>query len=186
MGTAFALKLLFGIPLVWGVILTAFDTLAFLMLQYASIRILEAIIGLFLAIVGLCFIIELAFTEFSVIGMVEGFIPFYGVTSGQGSLGGYATAAIGLLGAVVMPHNLFLYSALVKTRKIERSSAGIKEALNYNFIECGIALFMSFIINFSIISVAAATFYYNPDAGLNQAPSLLSQFLGYVKFFFYI
>ena len=180
LGTAYALELLFGIPLVWGVLLTALDTLAFLMLQYASIRILEAIIGFFLLLVSLCFIIELAWTDYSVIRMVEGFIPFYGVTSGKGSFGGYAAAAIGLLGAVVMPHNLFLHSSLVKTRKVERSKPGISEALVYNCIECAFALFISFIINFSIISVSAAIFYYNPDAGLNEAPDLLSNVLGYV------
>mgnify|MGYP005998626981 CR=1 FL=1 len=73
-----------------------------------------------------------------------------------------------------MPHNLFLHSALVKTRDIERSRLGIKEAMIYNVIECAIALFVSFVINFSIISISASLFYYNPDAGLNEASSLLS------------
>jgi len=73
-----------------------------------------------------------------------------------------------------MPHNLFLHSALVQTRKVHQSVRGITEAMWYNLIECGLALFVSFVINFSIISVAAALFYYNPDAGLDQAPALLS------------
>merc|ERR1712137_682285 len=178
LGTAFALNMLFKIPLGWGVVITALDTLAFLLLQYASIRLLEAVIGGFLMIVSGCFIVEMFFVEVDVVGMLEGFIPFYGAGDGEGSLSGYAVAAIGLLGAVVMPHNLFLHSALVKTRKVERSYAGIYESMIYNVIECAMALGVSFVINFCIISISSAVFYYSDDTGLDQAADLLAQTLG--------
>lgn len=94
------------------------------------------------------------------------------------SFAGYGAAAIGLLGAVVMPHNLFLHSALVKTRSIQKSVLGIREAMIYNVIECGAALFISFIINFSVISVSSSLFYYSETAGLNEAADLLKPLLG--------
>ena len=178
MGTAFALNMLFKIPLGWGVVITALDTLAFLLLQYASIRLLEAVIGGFLMIVSGCFIVEMFFVDLDVWGMLEGFIPFFEVDSGEGSVGGYAVAAVGLLGAVVMPHNLFLHSALVKTRKVERSLHGIYEAMIYNVIECALALLVSFVINFCIISISSSVFYYSDDTGLDQAADLLAQTLG--------
>lgn len=84
LGTAYALYLLFGIPLVIGVIITAVDTLLFLMLQYASIRLLEAVIGFFLLVVSCCFIIELFWAGIDVVAMMEGFVPFLGVTEGEG------------------------------------------------------------------------------------------------------
>merc|ERR1712137_1528144 len=178
LGTAFALNMLFKIPLGWGVVITALDTLAFLLLQYASIRLLEAVIGGFLMIVSGCFIVEMFFVDLDVWGMLEGFIPLFEVDSGEGSVGGYAVAAVGLLGAVVMPHNLFLHSALVKTRKVERSYAGIYESMIYNVIECAMALGVSFVINFCIISISSAVFYYSDDTGLDQAADLLAQTLG--------
>lgn len=101
------------------------------------------------------------------------------------SFAGYGAAAIGLLGAVVMPHNLFLHSALVKTRSVEKSLLGIREAMIYNVIECGLALFVSFIINFSIISISASLFYYSETAGLNEAADLLKPLLGYKNLCFY-
>jgi NRAMP (natural resistance-associated macrophage protein)-like metal ion transporter len=174
LGTAYALNLLLGIPLFWGVIITAFDTLLFLLLQYASIRLLEMVIGGFLMVVSGCFIIEMFFVTLNPLDMIEGFVPFLHVTEGEFGLGGYATAAIGLLGAVVMPHNLFLHSALVKTRDVERSILGIKEAMIYNIVECALALFVSFVINFCIISVSASQFYPSDTAGLDQAADLLS------------
>lgn len=84
LGTAYALLLLFRIPLVLGVIITAADTLLFLMLQYASIRLLEMLVGFFLMVVSCCFIVEFFWAGISVVEMIEGFIPFYGVTEGQG------------------------------------------------------------------------------------------------------
>ena len=170
--------MLFRIPLGWGVIITAFDTLLFLFLQYASIRLLEAVIGGFLMIVSGCFIVEMFFVDLDYTSMVEGFIPFFQAGSGEGSLSGYMVAAIGLLGAMVMPHNLFLHSALVKTRKVERSFPGIYEAMIYNVIECAMALGVSFVINFCVISVSSVVFYYSDSTGLDQAADLLEQTLG--------
>lgn len=87
-------------------------------------------------------------------------------------------AAIGLMGSVIMPHNLFFHSALVKTRKIERKKKAINESMLYNAIECFLALFVSFLINFSLISLSAAVFFYDPNVGLEQVSDLLDSLLG--------
>eukprot|EP01095_Lingulamoeba_sp_RSL-Kostka_P007419 TRINITY_DN2361_c0_g1_i1.p1 TRINITY_DN2361_c0_g1~~TRINITY_DN2361_c0_g1_i1.p1 ORF type:complete len:533 (+),score=155.36 TRINITY_DN2361_c0_g1_i1:85-1683(+) len=192
-GTAFALNLLIGIPLWLGVLITSADTLLLLMLQYFSIRILEIFIGLLLFAVSFCFVIELGYSGIDWGEMFLGFIPFvnspfYDQNSrdeGQTS-SNYILAAVGIMGAVVMPHNLFLHSALVQTREVKRTDKAIKKANLYNALESVIALGISFFINFAIIAVAAKVFYGIPESslpdgqppGLNNAPELLENLLG--------
>lgn len=165
-GTAFALKLLFGIPLWAGVLITGLDTFIFLGIQYFGIRILEVVIALMVGVIGVSFIVEMFMAKPPAIPVIEGFIPRL---NDKDSI----LSAVALLGAVVMPHNLFLHSALVQSRKFGDSDEKKKEAIFYNAIESGIALFLSFFVNFAIIVLAGAKFFPNSDAGLETASELL-------------
>jgi len=200
-GTAFSLQMLFGIPLWGGVLITAIDTMLFLGLQYFGVRILEAFTGALVAAISLCFVVEVGMSPISwfksscpddwcskfteecpndYCGMwIAGFVP----RINQDGL----YVAISLVGAVVMPHNLYLHSALVKSRKVEKTRAALKEASLYNWIECSIALGISCMINIFILSVAASNFYPNPannystehmHPDLDDSQRLLGNFLG--------
>jgi manganese transport protein len=162
-GTAFALKILFGLPLWIGVVITAIDTLIFLAVNFFGVRMLELVIGLFVAVISVSFVIEVfgsgsccclhliaglhRITKIwlgAPAGLVfEGFIPRMS--------GSAAYTAVSLLGAVVMPHNLFLHSALVGSRKFGKTDEKKKEAILYNGIESGVSLAISLIINVSVI-----------------------------------
>jgi natural resistance-associated macrophage protein 2 len=157
MGTAFALQLLFGLPLWAGVVVTGLDTILFLMLQSFSIRALEALIGGFLALVSFCFVTEVFLSDIDLVKMAGGLIPLSGFFVDQNKAD-YVFLTISLVGAVVMPHNLYLHSALVQSRRIERDRKSINEAIRYNLIECAIALSISLIINASVVIVASNIF----------------------------
>ncbi|KAL8230423.1 hypothetical protein R6Q57_000201 [Mikania cordata] len=181
-GTAFALNMLFHVPVWCGVLLTGFSTLVLLALQQYGVRKLEFLIAFMVLTIAVCFLVELGISKPDASEVLYGlFVP---QLKGRGSTG----LAISLLGAMVMPHNLFLHSALVLSRKIPRSVSGIKEACRCYMIESGIALAVAFLINISVISVSGSvcsSSNLNPDdqkncqdLDLNKASFLLKNVLG--------
>jgi len=177
-GSAIALNLLFHIPLLLGVCLTALDVLLILFLQQRGFRFLEALIVSLIGIIGLCFGLEILFSRPSLIGLAHNFfIPSLQIIHDPGML----YIAIGILGATVMPHNLYLHSAIVQTRSFERTAAGKREAIRFGTIDSTIALSIALLVNAAILIVAAATFYrrgYNQVAEIQDAFKLLSPLLG--------
>lgn len=181
-GTAFALNMLFKIPLWCGVLLTGLSTLMLLALQQYGVRKLEFLIAFLVFTIAACFFGELGYAKPVASEVLDGlFVP---QLKGNGATG----LAISLLGAMVMPHNLFLHSALVLSRKIPRSVRGIKEACRFYTIESAFALMVAFLINISVISVSGAvcnSTSLNPqdkascqDLDLNKASFLLRNVLG--------
>ena len=173
-GMAIGLNLLFGLPLIWGISITAFDTLLLLFLINKGIRTMEAFIVSLVFIIGLSFLIEMFIVSPVYGDVVKGFIP--------GKLNGSALyIAIGIIGATVMPHNLYLHSSLVQTRKFERTSAGMKNAIKMNFIDTTIALNLAFFVNAAILVLAAAAFFINGYfhvAEIQDASKLLDHLFG--------
>lgn len=173
-GMAIGLNLLFGLPLIWGVMITAFDTLLLLLLLKKGIRIMETFIVSMVFIIGVSFLIEMFIVVPDYGDVVKGFLP-------TGLNGDALYIAIGIIGATVMPHNLYLHSSLVQTRRIERSSTGIKHALKMNFIDTTIALNLAFFVNAAILILAAAAFYVNGYyniAEIQDASHLLDKLFG--------
>ena len=176
-GTAIALNLLFGIPLAWGVIITAIDVLLVLMLQNRGFRLLEALVIVLVATVGACFFFELLLSRPDIGGVMRGFIPTTQIIENPEML----YIAIGILGATVMPHNLYLHSSIVQTRKYEENAAGKREAVRFAFIDSTIALSFALFINAAILIVAAATFHTSGNtevAEIQDAYKLLTPLLG--------
>ena len=153
-GMAIGLNLLFGLPMVWGVSITALDSFLLLFLLNKGMRKMEVFIIGLIAVIGLSFLVEIFFAKPDMGDLMAGFIP-----SLPGSNALYI--AIGIIGATVMPHNLYLHSSLVQSRKIKRTKKGIKEALKFNFIDSAIALNLAFFVNAAILILAAAVFYKN-------------------------
>jgi manganese transport protein len=176
-GSAIALNLLFGIPLTWGIIITALDVMLVLMLQNKGFRLLEAIVITLVATVGACFVFEILISKPEVAAIVGGFVPSPSIITDPAKL----YIAIGILGATVMPHNLYLHSSIVQTRKYEETIEGKKEAVKYAFIDSTIALSFALFINAAILIVAAATFYKSGNtevAEIHQAYEMLTPLLG--------
>lgn len=174
LGMAIGLKLLFDLPLLWGVSITMFDTFLLLFLMNKGIKKMEAFIIGLIAIIGLSFLAEMFFAKPNVGEVVQGFIP-------NMPNGAALYIAIGIIGATVMPHNLYLHSSLVQTRKFDRSFKGIKQAIRYNFIDSVVALNMAFFVNAAILILAAATFYTagrHDVADIQDAHKLLEPMLG--------
>ncbi len=173
-GMAIGLQLLFGLPLIWGVSIALLDTFVILYLQNKGIRYIEMFILSLVFIIGACFFVELFFAKPDLGGIALGFIPSM---PDKGAL----YIAIGIIGATVMPHNLYLHSALVQTRKHDSTPTGIKQALKFNFIDSAIALNMALFVNAAILILAAAVFHRNNMSEvteLQDAHSLLSPLLG--------
>ena len=154
-GTAIGLNLLFGIPLVWGVVLTGLDVLLILALQKHGFRKLEAFIIALIAIIALCFIYELAASQPEIGPLLRGFIPTAQVVTNPAML----YIAIGILGATVMPHNLYLHSAAVQTRDYERTPAGKRDAVKWATIDSTVALSLALFVNAAILILAASAFH---------------------------
>ncbi|MDP4285659.1 MAG: Nramp family divalent metal transporter [Bacteroidota bacterium] len=173
-GMAIGLNLLFGLPLVWGICLTALDTLLLLLLLNKGMRVLEAFIITLVAIIGLSFLVEMFIVAPVYGNVVKGFVP--------SKLNGDALyIAIGIIGATVMPHNLYLHSSLVQTRKFDRTSEGMKKAIKFNFLDTTIALNLAFFVNAAILILAAAAFYVNGYfnvAEIQDASVLLEKLFG--------
>lgn len=174
LGMAIGLNLLLGIPLIWGVLITLLDTFLLLYLQRMGMRMMEAFIIALVAIIGLCFLVEIFIAQPDASEIVKGFVPSI---PNQTAL----YIAIGIIGATVMPHNLYLHSALVQTRKIKKDDASIREAIKFNFIDSTIALNAAFLVNAAILILAAAAFFKSGNtevAALKDAHRLLSPMLG--------
>lgn len=174
LGMAIGLKLLFGMPLLWGVLISLLDTILLLYLQKLGMRKMEAFIITLVAIIGGCFLAEMLIAKPDLALVVQGFKP---TKLDDNAL----LIAIGIIGATVMPHNLYLHSALVQTRKISRDDASVKQALKLNTIDSTIALNMAFFVNAAILVLAAAVFYKagrHDIASLQDAHMLLSPLLG--------
>lgn len=173
LGTAIGLNLLFGIPVLWAVLITGGDVLLLLAIQRYGIRKLEAMILAMVAIIGTCFLVEIFLCKPSVGEMAVGFVP-------QLLSGDQLYIAIGILGATVMPHNLYLHSALVQSRDVRRSRQAVTEACRYNLVDSTVALNCAFLVNAAILVVAAATFHKNGIAvrEIQEAHTMLDLVLG--------
>lgn len=162
LGMAIGMKLLFGLPLVWGVSITVLDTLLLLVLQSYGMRKIEVFIISLVAIIGASFLIEMILAKPAMGELVTGFIP--SLPNDEALY-----IAIGIIGATVMPHNLYLHSSLVQTRRIDTSERGIWSAIKYNFIDSAIALNAAFFVNSAILVLAASTFF---QAGLHEVQDI--------------
>jgi len=177
LGSAIALQLLFGLPLIWGVCLTSLDVLIVLYMQHRGFRYVEAIVvALILGIAG-CFAIELAMAKPAIGAMLTGFIPRTEILRDPEML----YISIGILGATVMPHNLYLHSSIVQTRKYSDSRESKAEAIHYASIDSAVALMSALFINGAILVMAAAVFHgtqYEAVADIGDAYKLLTPLVG--------
>ena len=176
-GSAIGLQLLFGIPLFWGCLITATDVLAVLYLQNKGFRYIEALVITLIATIGGCFTAELIFSKPELTAVLSGFVPSGQIVTNQGML----YVAMGILGATVMPHNLYLHSSIVQTRKFEQTSAGRREAIKFATIDSTFALMFALFINAAILILSAAAFHWSGHqdvAEIQEAYKLLSPLLG--------
>ncbi len=176
-GSAIALNLLFGIPLPWGIVITAGDVLMVLYLQHRGFRLLEALVIALIATIAGCFLFEILIARPDLSAVGRGFVPGPDILADRAKL----YIAIGILGATVMPHNLYLHSSIVQTRRYEETPAGRRVAVKYAFIDSTIALSFALFINAAILIVAAATFYtagHTEVAEIQEAYKLLTPLLG--------
>ena len=176
-GSAIALNLLFGIPLVAGVLITACDVLIVLFLQHRGFRYIEALVGALIFAIGACFAYELVVSQPAIAGILGGLVPSPQIVVNPSAL----YIAIGILGATVMPHNLYLHSSIVQTRNFERNDAGKSMAIKFATIDSTTALLFAFFVNAAILIVAAATFHgtqYASVADISDAYKLLTPTLG--------
>ncbi|MEY2563314.1 MAG: manganese transport protein [Verrucomicrobiota bacterium] len=176
-GSAIALNLLFGMPLLVGVCITGLDVLIVLFLQNKGFRYIEALVMTLILVIGGCFAWELVVSHPDLLGIAKGFIPSAKIITDPGML----YIAIGILGATVMPHNLYLHSSIVQTRRYELNTAGKREAIKFATIDSTLALMFALFINAAILIVSAATFYTrgrNDVAEIQEAYKLLSPLLG--------
>ena len=176
-GSAIALQLLFGIPLAVGVCITALDVFVVLFLQNKGFRYIEALVITIIAVVGGCFVAELIFAKPDLGGILGGYIPQVEVVRNPEAL----YIAIGILGATVMPHNLYLHSSIVQTRIWEDTPEQKREAIKFGTIDSTIALSLALFINSAILILAAAVFHFSGKqdvAEIQDAYKLLSPMLG--------
>ncbi|WP_118953386.1 Nramp family divalent metal transporter [Taibaiella helva] len=174
LGMAIGLQLLFGLDLIWGVLISLLDTFLLLWLQRLGMRKMEMFIISMIAIIGMCFLVEMIFARPDIKGIASGFVP---KIPNQAAL----YIAIGIIGATVMPHNLYLHSALVQTRKIKRDDESLRKAIRYNFWDSAIALNLALFVNAAILILAAAVFHKGGRtdvAELKDAHELLAPMLG--------
>jgi manganese transport protein len=176
-GSAIALNLLFGIPLPWGIAITALDVLLVLLLQNKGFRLLEALVVVLIATIAGCFLFEIVISRPDLGAVARGFVPGAGILRDPLKL----YIAIGILGATVMPHNLYLHSSIVQTRAYEENAAGKRMAVKYAFLDSTVALSFALFINAAILIVAAATFHKAGRTGvaeIQEAYQLLTPLLG--------
>jgi manganese transport protein len=176
-GSAIALNLLFGIPLTWGICITALDVMLILVLQNRGFRMLEALVIVLIATIGACFLFELIISRPDMAAVARGFVPTMQILRDRDML----YIAIGILGATVMPHNLYLHSSIVQTRRYEESAHGKREAVKFAFLDSTIALTTALFINAAILIVAAAAFNtsgHTQVAEIQDAYKLLTPLLG--------
>ena len=176
-GTAIALNLLFGMPLVVGALVTALDAFLLLYLMQRGFRFLEAFIGALLLVIAGCFVVQIALAAPPVAAVLGGFLPRAEVLTNPGML----YLAIGILGATVMPHNLYLHSSIVQTRAYVRDDAGRRQAIRWATVDSTVALTFALFVNAAILILAAAVFHgggHEDVAEIGEAHKLLSPLLG--------
>lgn len=176
-GSAIALNLLFGIPLPWGIAITVLDVLLILMLQAKGFRWIESIVASLIIIISGCFIYEIITSQPAISPMLQGLIPKKEIITNPGML----YIAIGILGATVMPHNLYLHSSIIQTRNYDRTTEGKKEAIKYATIDSTASLLIAFFINSAILILAAASFHSNglyEIEDIHDAHKMLAPVLG--------
>ncbi len=176
-GSAIALNLLFHIPLIWGVLITTVDVLLLLLLQQKGFRYMEALVIVLIGTIAACFGLELLFSRPEITAVLGGFIPSPSVVTDPGKL----FIAVGILGATVMPHNLYLHSSIVQTRRYPLDQVGKKEAVRFATIDSNIALTIALAINSAILILSAATFHRagrTDIAEIQEAYHLLTPMLG--------
>src|SRR6187455_3853812 len=176
-GSAIALNLLFGIPLVWGVCITALDVLAVMYLQNKGFRYIEALVITLIVTIGGCFLAEIVFSRPDIGAVVVGFLPRFEIVTNPNML----YVAIGILGATVMPHNLYLHSSIVQTRKYLDNVDSKAEAIRFATIDSSFALMTALFINGAILVMAAAVFHgtgHEGVADISDAYKLLTPLLG--------
>ncbi len=176
-GTAIALKLLFGIPLLTGALITALDVFLLLLLMNKGFRFLEAFVISLLLVIAVCFAIQVAAAAPPIASMLRGFLPSSEIVTNPEML----YIAIGIIGATVMPHNLYLHSSIVQTRAFDRTDAGRRDAIKWATTDSTIALMLALFVNAAILVVAAAAFHKSGNANvkeIEQAYELLSPLLG--------
>lgn len=177
LGSAIALQLLFKIPLIWGVCITALDVLAMLALQRKGFRYVEALVITLVSTIGICFAAQIWFARPDASAIALGFVPSKEILRNPGML----YIAIGILGATVMPHNLYLHSSIVQTRAWQHTPEKKREAITFGTLDSTIALTLALFINAAILVVAAATFHkagHYHVAELQDAYQLLSPLVG--------
>src|SRR5216117_1771991 len=176
-GSAIALNLLFAIPLPLGIVITALDVLLVLFLQHKGFRLVEALVVVLIATIAACFLFEIIIARPDLAGVASGFLPRASILTDETQL----YMAIAILGATVMPHNLYLHSSVVQTRRYEETPAGKRMAVRYAFLDSTIALTCALFINAAILVVAAATFHtsgHSEVAEIQDAYQLLTPLLG--------
>ncbi|HVB37665.1 MAG TPA: Nramp family divalent metal transporter, partial [Vicinamibacterales bacterium] len=176
-GSAVALELLFGLPLIWGVCLTASDVLIILYLQRHGFRYIEAFVLTLIGIIAAAFAVELWLSRPDMLAVARGFLPEASIIGNRDMF----YIAIGILGATVMPHNLYLHSSIVQTRKYTDSVASKREAINFASLDSAVALMFALFINAAILIMAAAVFHgsgHQDVADITQAYKLLAPLLG--------
>lgn len=176
-GTAIALNLLFGIPLTWGVVITVIDVFIILFLQAKGFRIIESIVGGLIFIILGCFLYELIVSKPEMFPILQGLVPQKEIVTNPSML----YIAIGILGATVMPHNLYLHSSIVQTRNYPRTIPGKKEAIKFATMDSSFSLMLAFFINAAILILSAATFHTSGNhdvADIHDAYQLLTPILG--------
>jgi manganese transport protein len=177
LGSAIALKLLFGIPLMLGLCLTALDVLIVLFLQQKGFRLVEALVIALIMTIGGCFAMELIFSRPSLIQIAHGFVPNPEILRNRDML----YIAIGILGATVMPHNLYLHSSIVQTRAFEHTPEGRRDAIRWATIDSSLALMLALFVNAAMLIMAAATFFgsgHREIGEIQDAYKMLSPLLG--------
>ena len=176
-GTAIALQLLFGIPLIGGALITALDAFLLLLLMNKGFRFLEAFVIALLIVIAVCFAVQIAAAAPPVAAVLKGFVPSPEIVTHPAML----YIAIGIIGATVMPHNLYLHSSIVQTRAYERTPEGRRDAIRWATLDSSIALMLALFVNAAILIVAAATFHQSGHADvaeIGDAHRLLSPLLG--------
>jgi manganese transport protein len=176
-GSALALNLLFHIPLTWGVLLTALDVLLILFFQYKGFRFIESVVASLILVLFLCFTYEIVLSKPDLFPMLKGLLPQKEIVTDPSML----YIAIGILGATVMPHNLYLHSSIVQTRNYPRTEEGKRKAIKYATIDSTVALLFAFFINAAILIVASASFHtsgHTEVADITDAHRLLTPLLG--------
>ncbi|MGI4875309.1 MAG: Nramp family divalent metal transporter [Janthinobacterium lividum] len=176
-GSAIALNLLFKLPLAWGVVFTTLDVLVVLLLQNKGFKIIESLVAGLIFLIFLCFLYEIVASHPHWLGIAQGLVPQPAVVTNPAML----YVAIGILGATVMPHNLYLHSSIVQVRQVEPTEAGKRSAIKFSTIDSTVALFLAFFVNAAILVTAAATFHgkgHDDVADISDAHSLLNGVLG--------